>query len=436
MSEKKITFFFGAGAEADFEMPTGYQYTLDTILSKRSKMNIALRDFYKERTNEYSSDYSAQALFTKNSHTFKEIVIRAAENLKTKVDVIDRDSKSVVKCYLDFVNEKKTNGNKAKEKEFINKVAKIFEYVYIDIDNLDNKQRQQKIDDSTYSKYARLIKNFSYYGSIEKDFSTIINPIEAGKNRFWRLINYFWNAYFSIIIPVLNLSTEYRNNEEYNKDKYAYVLKNLNKVVDYICSDRYKEQLDKECKSECSYYSVLRKLFPDSKAIATNYTPFLELYGFDESVYLAGKLSQFEIPEELRVVDIREDKEDISSKFIFPYMLTQAPIKPIIDCRQLQEYCKFLRVLQETELLVIIGYNINPNDNHINAILREFLIQKPTNRILFFKYVDEDENFDRDSTIKEVAEKLKIFDDSLKQQIDVCENNGNAIKLAEYLKKV
>ncbi|NLY82248.1 MAG: hypothetical protein GX078_05685, partial [Clostridiales bacterium] len=51
--------------------------------------------------------------------------------------------------------------------------------------------------------YQNLIKEFSYYCTVEKDFATIINPNKFGIKRFSRLINYFWSAYFSILIPIL-----------------------------------------------------------------------------------------------------------------------------------------------------------------------------------------------------------------------------------------
>jgi hypothetical protein len=92
-NEKQITFFFGAGAEAVFKMPLGAQYTLDTILSKRSQMMSALKVFYSDRTNAYSSNHVAQHLFSEDSHTFREIVHRAARTLWDIKNNIDSYSK-------------------------------------------------------------------------------------------------------------------------------------------------------------------------------------------------------------------------------------------------------------------------------------------------------------------------------------------------------
>ena len=424
-NEKKITFFFGAGAEAVFKMPLGAQYTLDTILSKRSQMMAALKDFYSDRTNAYSSTHVVQHLFSDDSHTFREIVHRAARILRDCEDNMDPDSKRIVE--LSRYDTKDT----AAAKTFFEEVKKVFEYVVIDIDKpRDNSKRPQqiKVDGSPYSS---LMDKFTYYGSVEKDFSTIINPKEAGTHRFWRLINYFWSAYFSIIIPVLDLSSKYLNNEEYTKNKYAYILTHLNEVVRYIYSDEFRSEFDK--KYQNSYYSKLKQAFPNSTAITTNYTPFLEFAKFEETIFLAGKLSQFEIPEELRVIEIG-DNEDIANKFIFPYMSTQAPLKPIVDCAQLKEYSKFIDTLDNTDVLVIIGYNINDNDNHINALLRDFLIKKPTNRIVFSQYVKNPDEFNREKSISDVAKKLRITSAATINQITAIPNYGTTDEILSILR--
>ena len=424
-NEKQITFFFGAGAEAVFGMPMGAQYTLDTILSERSQMIEALRSFYKGKTNEYSTTYVGQYLFNKDSHTFREIVHRAAEALAVEPKDVDEESKLVLNCF--------NYNDTATEKAFFDEVRKVFEYVVIDIDKLPNEgKRPQCISGvDVPKKYLSLMEQFSYYGSVEKDFSTIINPKEAGSRRFWRLINYFWSAYFSIIIPVLNLSSKYCDNAEYNKNKYSYILSHLEEVVRYIYLNEFRIEIDEKYQS--SYYGELKKAFPNSNAVTTNYTPFLEFAEFAETIFLAGKLSQFEIPEELRVIEIGGN-EDIANKFIFPYMSTQAPLKPIVDCVQLKEYSKFINILGNTDVLVIIGYNINDNDNHINALLRDFLIRKPTNRIVFSQFVKVVDEFDQESTISSVAKKLRITSKATKDQITAIPNHGTTDEILSFLR--
>ena len=425
MADKKITFLFGAGAEACFGMPLGAQYTLETILSKRSKMLDVLEDFYSGKLGNYATKYSKRPLFIKTSHTFRDIIRRACDDIDIRSDDLDYASKQVAECAC--YNEEDETAKKA----FYKQACEVHNFVYIDLDSATNNniRPRQLPDISTSNKYSSLMHHFSYYGTVEKDFSSIIDPQKAGKNCFWRLINYFWSAFFSIVFPILNLSSKYRS---YMKDKncekkYKYILDNLNEVIGYIYSEEYfKEEISKNYSD--NYYCKLSEVFPNSNAVTTNYTPFVKFY-YQSPIYLAGKLSQFEIPNELRVVDLSsgDTYADIADKMIFPFMLTQAPIKPIIDKLQLTEYSNFMRALDETKTLVIVGYGINENDNHINALIRDYLVKNNDNRLVFVKHNKDD---------RKATEKLRISEPAIKQRITVIPCDGTADDIDNLIKKL
>lgn len=320
------------------------------------------------------------------------------------------------------------------KRAFYKQVEKVQDYVFIDFDkpNDNNKRPRQLPEVKASNKFSSLMHKFSYYGSIEKDFSTIINPQEAGIRRFWRLINYFWSAFFSILLPVLDLSKKYDDTQEYIKNKYRYILNHLQEVIGDIYSDGYKEAIGETY--EKSYYRKLNEAFPKSIAITTNYTPFLDFSDFAQKIYLAGKLSQFEIPEELRVVEFKQ-KQDIANKLIFPFLSTQAPVKPIIDRVQMQEYSDFMGTLDRSHILVIVGYGINEEDNHINALLRDFLTQSTDKKIIYCEYLD-DKPFDRIRSINAVARKLRVSDAAAIRQIDVIPHYGKPEEIIEKLKEL
>lgn len=52
LSDGKIAFFFGAGAEYGMGFPTGSEYTERTMLHKNMELYDALEKFYKARTTE------------------------------------------------------------------------------------------------------------------------------------------------------------------------------------------------------------------------------------------------------------------------------------------------------------------------------------------------------------------------------------------------
>ncbi len=88
-----------------------------------------------------------------------------------------------------------------------------------------------------------------------------------------------------------------------------------------------------------------------------------------------GQLKLFECPELLEVVDLTDDHIDTST-FHFPFLFGQSLVKPIINRRQIDEFYELKKVLDAAEILVIFGFNINEDDNHINAFLHDFASTK------------------------------------------------------------
>lgn len=424
-NNENIAFFFGAGAESSFGLPLGSQYTTETIMSKRSKMMDALSVFYSQNESTLAQQYQKRSLYTANSNTFRSIVLLAlmdmdASNL-TNENPLYKQLKVIEKLRKDQKVDDDIYHEILKNDDFHGFVKDIINEIYIDMDTIDQRNNH----------YKEMLDHFSYYGTIEKDFSTIINPHKAGIVRFWRLINYFWSAYFSILFPTLKLSSKYKNIGESND--YNEVLKELAGISRYIFSDSYKKEI--ESKMQASYYGIISSKYKSSYAITTNYTPFLSLSDFENTIYLAGKLSQFEVPEELRIVDFSNTQSvvNIDDKILFPYIATQAPVKPIIDYTQLQEYSSFIKVLEEINTLVIIGYNINENDNHINALLRSFVTNDGDAKIIYAHYA-KDNDPDCDKEKDKILDKLKINkSEPASGRIIVIANNGDPAKVLSQL---
>lgn len=419
--KKKYCFLFGAGAETAYGLPSGAEYTLNTMLSKRNKMYEALKAFYKNEVfDNYAKDYREEFMFQETSNAFYEIVERALEVCETKDD-LDSNTNAFLKKW--------SKGKRKSEQptEFKNQLSELYKEIIIDIDTSPNvQQSERKIDQNT--KYRSLLDEFSYYGSIEKDFATIINPKEAGPHRFWRLVNYFWSAWFSIMLPLLEF-TKHQEKLEKAENSYSYVLDNLQEII----SDVYDGDLKGE--SSQGYYSILREAFPNSTAITTNYTPFEENY-WEHAAYLAGRLYQFEIPEELRLINLRDANSELQG-CVFPYLATQAPVKPIIAFEQLDEYRNAMDYITNCDYLVIVGYGVNNADNHINALLRYFLTSGEGKGIIYCAYVKENESYDEKKERTELIEKLRITNYAqLAEKIIVLPNYGNAEKLAKLIKEV
>lgn len=414
----KYGFLFGAGAEVGYGLPNGGTYTYQTILQKRSKMYNELRKFYKKRLKEnYISEYVKQFLFTENSHTYREIIYDSLNSISSNNNLTKNESK-LVESVLKIESD---------EQQITEEIKSIIKSTY-EVIVTDESECATDL-------YPNLINNLTYYGAIEKDFACIVNPNKVGKNRFWRLINYMWSAYFSIVIPLLDNSEKYKNKNEYKNDKYAFVLEHLKEITDYIYSAEFYDSYNKNDSDNNDYYLAIKENLSPYCFLTTNYTPFAkQCMNTDKmlnTAYLAGELSVFELPTELTVKDIRKDSIKIND-FIFPFMMTQAMVKPIINKYQLTEYSKAISYLEKIDTLIILGYSLCENDNHIVSLLRDY-IMNPKKKIIYFEY-DRDGTKNINFCKDDLRNKLKIGEDVL-NRIELITHNGKANDVVNKIKE-
>ncbi len=118
---------------------------------------------------------------------------------------------------------------------------------------------------------------------------------------------------------------------------------------------------------------------------------------------LNGQLKLFEIPETLEVIDITQENLP-NDKLYFPFIFGQSYTKPIVSHHQIKAFQMMKDTLDESNILVILGYNINEDDNHVNAYLRDFICTKHLGRQKKIIVVTNDE---KDTTYL----KLKLTDE-------------------------
>ncbi len=115
-------------------------------------------------------------------------------------------------------------------------------------------------------------------------------------------------------------------------------------------------------------------------AITTNYFNLCEkVMGLcSESVaYINGQLKNFEFPEILEVRDVIEFESDSggfgNEHLFFPFIFGQSFVKPIVHPVQIKEFRKMDWILRQSDCLVVLGYGMNEDDNHLNAYLHDYL---------------------------------------------------------------
>lgn len=183
------------------------------------------------------------------------------------------------------------------------------------------------------------------------------------------------NVYTSIFVLMLKSVYEFDNDFEWS---FKNVFNKLNK--------RYDIKYNSE-----TYYSLLKQSGIDVKIATTNYTNITEEITGKEVVYLHGKLNWFEDLRKLSVYDCT-DKTDIAflekNQDIIPFILIPSGVKPIICKRQILNFAKFISYLDESNLLIIVGYKFNSEDNHINSIICDWL-NSGENHLIYLNYKNE-----------------------------------------------
>ena len=57
-----------------------------------------------------------------------------------------------------------------------------------------------------------------------------------------------------------------------------------------------------------------------------------------------------------------------------------------LGLRQIEEFHKFIAALKESDQLCIIGYHFNSEDNHVNAIIGDWLRAEKKHRLIYFNW--------------------------------------------------
>ena len=107
--------------------------------------------------------------------------------------------------------------------------------------------------------------------------------------------------------------------------------------------------------------------------VTTNYTGFAEsIIGLpvEKVAYIHGRLNLFEDVKTKKVANISSFSDD---EVIFPHIFIQSGIKPVVSSNQITELYKATEAILHSDNLIIIGYGVNSDDEHISNLLRERL---------------------------------------------------------------
>ena len=360
----KCCLLVGAGAEIDQHLPSGAEYLSATYFSRKQELYSALKEFYNANNllRGRIPGYRAESLFSAQTAIFRSLIESIWE--------IDSDT---VAGWM----RGKTRDIPEKIDDFQNEHYKVlFELMFGD-DSEGSYYRKEIIE---------AIENLdsSFYGTVESLYSALISPSKHPV-KFWKLLNYYWGAFFSILEPIVT-SDAAKQMMDIEWD-YRTVLDNLTSIIQTIWSDSF---VDKAIKPT-SYQSRMGGRF--DYVLTTNYTPYSRVFlKNQESVgndlcYLAGSLVEFESAATLEHVNC-ESTSIVSMTCPFPYLMTRSPVKPIIDAGQLRTYARAIQALGVSDTLVVLGYSFCDDDAHIAAMVRDYIVCNGK-RMFYFGYDDK-----------------------------------------------
>ncbi|MCK0515314.1 hypothetical protein MXE38_10765 [Anaerobiospirillum sp. NML120448] len=283
-----------------------------------------------------------------------------------------------------------------------------------------------------------------------------------GKDEVERFSILVWNLIYKLCAKAIDYQKLLDDNFRYimspktNWAKFTKIMMFLQTAYDVITESNHRLTIDKLKASESYYKDIIQELQKDSSILhikglgSSNYNDYYGKLvkglneGMDENELkerfgsisrLNGGVGEFynpyknsliiieedEFKAEAKATDGNQDAEPRNNRFLFknqlitPFFFTQSGTKPMtsidISCR----YADLYRNYQEADAIVVIGFNFNSDDSHINTIFRDLVEEK--GKILISLSIDSDHEVDTQE--EELCKKLRIDDKEAMKRVKV-----------------
>lgn len=136
---------------------------------------------------------------------------------------------------------------------------------------------------------------------------------------------------------------------------------------------------------------------------------------------MSGSLAQFEHLGNLEFMDYSNPGLHIGeSDFVFPYLLCQSPVKPVISLNQVIEFGRAAEALINASEIVVLGYSFCEEDAHICSMVGEVLRGGRVKKLTYFSYrSNPNSSFDRAAVLTQLARRLRVSNDIAAERIEV-----------------
>jgi len=375
----RISFLFGAGTEGknNFGLPNGVDFFKQVFIDDHDDILTALKDYFKYDYYDGTYKYSKNRLcvhLTIVRMFVKQKVLSDDDYLKKHRDFI-----STILSYDDIAEINKLKNENLKKEIIDDDLSNyVNEFKHYWTEKYGKHLTHPNSSEWLLDLFDKNDINLLLSGVLDSYFHTIINPAKFGPINFSKIFNYYWICYFTIIDNIVKLNPNYFSSYLNEKGflNYFDILNNLEEFTRLLYNfNPYIYQK----KPLNNYYQLIKREFQMNNnlkcvgILTTNYYNFAEILS-DNISYLNGNLKLFEIPEDLDVIDLTSEAQSFKNKkLLFPFIFGQSYVKPIIHKNQILTFGKGFKILEDSEILVILGFNLNEDDNHVNSMIKNFV---------------------------------------------------------------
>ena len=405
--KNKIAFLCGAGCEgkSQFELPSGANFKEDILRSKN------IKSLY-ERIN--------------NSPRFAEILNGAIIDARCSnilyqtffehEDLLEQLSNESKDCIQKYILYRKDKIETHDEKE---KITKNFQELY-------KKLLVESNDDSILKKEKDLFfKNITLCSFSDELFNYLRNP-ELYKTEVSKIEKLYFSAYLSIVKSIYEIA-EQKKFDDYI-GYFASDRKNFRHSFQFDLRNWQNKIVDENDNKKNLYYSIIKEKISERNIegtiITTNYTNFAERITNFKTAYIHGKIDWF---EDIKTKEVKELAEFSNEQEVMPFIFIPSGVKPVINLKIVEQYKTAYEAFTESELLCILGYSINTDDEHIQNFIRERLALGK--KVILFLYSQNGDS------CNEITNYKKMFSYSQYLEIIPIENAEDfRINLEEQIK--
>ena len=356
----KVSFLFGAGCEdgGQLNLPAGDGFKRDTILAKD-----AVEFFLKLNKPTNSVKIRRGCFLTANS---SNVLYQTIKEQGVKTFSFDTKSLLTVKQYLAAKDEGKDLFGKVLSQTDKDAIKESFRDLY----------RTQFYDEIVNGKPTLsgnaviFLKKACFNETVDSLFNYLRKP-EKYPVEIGRVIKLYYSAFLSVVRSII---------EDAEYDSFlntSMEIGDARKSLESLLKKNMTRISAEKANETNLYYNLIHSFIDQSDSevsvVTANYTEFAQtMIGLssDKIAYVHGKLDLFEDVLSKKVDSILGFADD---EVIFPHIFVQSGIKPIVSSNQISELYKAKESLLKSDVLVILGYGVNSDDEHLSNLLRERL---------------------------------------------------------------